>query len=189
MVRPAPPLSYVEQRSVDVCYYLLEGVAPRQLLRVLDERTVQLAHGRLTLAIIGSSHFLEIAAGNAALCELLACPTIAMAGLRCSYRLSGGTDWSHRYHAGGFTYGFDLWQERIGRRQFLAESRRLTEPGEHRLHYSFPKSRGADGAVTCLDWQIEGCVATVATYHTFPGELSVVRTRSVIDFTEAVARQ
>ncbi|HEX2923022.1 MAG TPA: DUF2617 family protein [Chloroflexota bacterium] len=182
-------MRYVEQCSTDLCYYLLEGAAPRWAVRVLREQTIQLANGRLTLAIVGSSHFLEMETGRVALSELLACPTDAMAKMECSHRLSETASCNRQYRTAGLAYDFRIWKDRLEERAFEAESRRLMKHTERRLSYSFPKSREAVSAVTCLDWQIDDCVATVATHHTFPGELAVVHTRSVIDFSEVVARQ
>jgi hypothetical protein len=199
-VDPLPPLevggfaqvervSYVEQCSADLSYYLLADTAPRSVLRVLREQMVRIEGGSLTLAIIGSSHFLEFEAGGTVMCELFACPTGGMAGLECVHRLSDGATWKSRRREKGLAYEFHTWCEPCSRQQFAAESLRLRDTAERRLHYSFPKSREAESAVTCLEWQTHDTVAMVSTYHTFPGELAIVHTRSVIDFTEAVARR
>lgn len=182
-------MRYVEQCSADLNYYLLEATAPRRAVRVLREQTVQLSGGRMTLAVIGSSHFLEIESRGSAMCELFTCPTNGLAGLQCDHKMSDGASWKHHSAGPGLGYDFEVWRKPCSRQQFEMETRRLLEPEEHRLQYGFPKAKEADGAVTCLEWRIDGSRATVSTYHTFPGELAIIHTRSVIDLAEAVAPQ
>ena len=182
-------VGYVEQHTADLCYYLLESAAPRSAVQVLTEQTVQLAGGRITLAIIGSSHFLEIDTRGTAICELFACPSGDLAGLQCGHKTSDGASWKYGSLGPGLAYDFEMWRERLGRHQFEIESLRLQESKERRLHYSFPKAKETGSAVTCLEWQIDGAKAIVSTYHTFPGELAIVHTRSAIDLAKAVASQ
>ena len=184
---PSSRIDYVEQRLADLVLYLLEAPAPRAAVRILSERRIGLQAGQLTLAVIGSSHFLEITSGNTILCELLACsrPQLVAAagsGEKIGQRLK-------RYHLarGSVAYSVDVWSRKLSAREFAGETALLLAEGSNRLLYSFPAGTGLGHAVTCLEWQVKGSRATVATYHSFPGELTIVHTRSVIDIADAGA--
>lgn len=187
--RQAPPgIDYVEQRSTELAYYLYESPAPRWAVRVLAERTLPLPRGQITLAVIGSSHFLEIRFGPSLLCELLACahPALDAVGGRLR-RVVGGDSWELRLRRRAMEYRIELRRDRLSPKQFEMATVRMSEEGHDRLHFCFPPHDGQVGAVTCLDWRVEASTATVDTYHTFPGELTIVQTRSVIDLAEAGA--
>lgn len=179
---------YVDQRSTDLTFYFFDSAAPRGVVRVLAERTIDLPGGRISLAIIGSSHFLEIETGGRLLCEMLACPRPGLDRLPGHAETIGARDGSHWVEEREtLSYRFDLWRHRCSPTEFQEEVALLALPGPGRLRYAFPSSDEAGSAVTCLEWQLEGRSATLATYHTFPGELTIVHTRSVIDFACAEA--
>lgn len=177
---PRPGVEYVRLHPADLAYYLLEGPAPRDAVQVLRERRVALEGGQLTLAILGSSHFLEVRVGNRWLCELLACrrPDLDPARLRRTHR--GSRDWAHRLQLGALEYDFELWRRDCAPAEFEAECSRLSTPSPRRLGYTFPGEEGSAGGITCLEWSVEGGRATVTTYHTFPGEAALVQSRTTI---------
>lgn len=158
-------------------------------MRVLSERNVHLPGGRVTLAIIGSSHFLEVEAAGTLLCELLACPRPGLEALPCRAETTGAGNWSHQWDRKKLSYRFDLWRRRYSNEQYEAECARLRVPKPRRLQYSFPRSDEAGSALTCVDWRVKGRQAAVATHHSFPDELTIVHTRSVIDLAETGSAQ
>lgn len=182
-------MHYVEQRAGELNFYLFESAAPRGLVRVLAEHTLSLPGGRITLAIIGGSHFLEVEAAGTLLCELLVCPRPGLDTLPCRIETISAGRWSHRWERGNLSYRFDLRHRRYSSDVFDAVCARLGTPQPCRLQYRFPGGDEAGSAVTCIDWQLEGRKATVTTYHTFPGELTIVHTRSMIDLADAGAAQ
>ncbi len=180
-------MPYVEQRSTELALYLFDAPAPRGAVRVLAERQLELPGGRITLAIIGSSHFLEIETGGDRLCELLACPRPGLDNLAEWAETIGGDGWSHRLRRGTISYSFDLWKRRYPQGSFEETCAGLSLPGPQRLRFAFPGGDGAGSALTCLEWRLEGKQTAISTHHTFPGELAIVHTRSVIDFADAGA--
>ncbi len=181
------PVAYVEQRSADLTYHLFESQAPRGAVCVLAERELALAGGRIALAIIGSSHFLEVRAGDTVLCELLACPRPGLEAAPTKVQLGDRRALAHRLRRDGLTYRFDLWRQRCSGPELEGESARLSSPGPNRLQFVFPAGESPRGAITCLEWQVEGRQVSIATQHTYPGESSIVHTRSVIDIAETGA--
>ena len=178
---------YVEQRSADLVFHLFDSAAPRGAVRLLAERSLDLPDARINLAIIGSSHFMEIETGKGVLSELLACPRPGLDRLPGHTETIGMEDRSHWLKRDQFSYRFDLWRRRLSAGEFREEADALAAPGPLRLQYLFPNLDEAGSAVTCLEWQVEGPRAVIVTHHTFPGELTIVHTRSVIDFAEAGA--
>ncbi len=184
----APLIAYVQQRSTDLTFYLFDSPAPRHAVRVLVERTLDLPGGRIRLAIIGSSHFLEIESREGCLSEMLACPRPGMGDMPGHAETLGAVDRSHWLEEReALTYRFDLRRERFSPSEFRRRVVDLRLPGPSRLVYDFPSLDEAGSAVTCIEWQVEGRTATFATYHTFPDESTIVQTHSVIDFAEVGA--
>ncbi len=177
-------LVYAKQQSADLTYYLFEGSVPRNSVRVLAERTLDLPDGTIRLAIIGSSHFLEIETRDVTVCEMLACPRPGLETITGYVETMRTGKGSHRVRLGNLGYQFNLSSSRRSSDRFLADTTELGLPKPNRLRFSFPAGDEAGSGLTCLEWQTDGNRATVATYHTFPSELAIVRTRSVIDFAE-----
>ncbi|MCL4369446.1 MAG: DUF2617 family protein [Chloroflexi bacterium] len=173
-------LGYVEQPSTDLVYYLFESQAPREAVRVLAERSLSLPRATLTLAIIGSSHFLEIRAGDLSLCEMLACPRPGLGPASLSLQVGNRERWSHSDRRANLGYSCEIWRQKRTAEEFATLSADLPSPAPNQLHFSFP-ARSGPGAITHLEWVMEGSTVTVGTLHTFPGELTVVRSRSVIE--------
>jgi len=157
-------------------------------VRTLAERMLELSGGRLALAIIGSSHFLEIRGARTTLCELLSCSNPELREqLAQSEALGKGERWSCRVRREDVSYRFECRRRRYAARDYELEAARLLVDRADRLRYSFPQKEPARSALTCLEWRVDGRRATVATHHTFPEELVIVHTRSVVNFAEAGA--
>ena len=180
-------IDYVEQLSTELTFYLFQSASPRGAVRVLAEHSLRLPGGGITLAIIGSSHFLEIETADEALSELLACPRPGLDALPGYAETMEADSWSHQEERKALSYRFDLRRRHYRLREFEEKSSRLATPAPERLSYVFPGSDGSGSALTCLEWRIAGRRAAIATYHTFPDELTIVQTRSVIDFAETGA--
>jgi hypothetical protein len=174
-------IGYVQQHSDDIVYYLFEGPAPRDAVRVLGERTITFPGGAVVLAVIGSSHFLQLSAGSVVMTEMLAseCPSLE----RLSLLARSGTvaDWRHEVTRDGVAYRFELHRQGCSLAELRRETVRLASPALNRLAYRFPSDRGEEGALTCLEWHAEDSRLTVETYHTYPCEPAMVLTRSVVD--------
>lgn len=174
------PFGYVEQCSTEMSYCVLDAPAPRSRVRVMRERVVAVGGMRLTLAVIGSSHFLELSGDSGFLCELLACRPVDLSGLPSVMERRGVDEWRHSLSRDSVDYRFRIWRETLSPEEFQEETEGLSQEKGTRLVCPFP-----GGAVTCLDWLVEGSRALVKTHHTFPNELSIVRSRSLIDVAEA----
>lgn len=154
---------------------------------MLEERELLLPGGSMVLAVIGSSHFLEMRAGDAVLCELLACPRPDLQDAPIRIRLAGRMALAHRLQVNGLGYRFDLSRRDWSEPEFETESIRLSSPAPGRMQFVFPAREDTVGAITCLEWQASGGQVSVATWHTFPAESSIVHTRTVIDIAETGA--
>jgi len=170
-------------------YYLLDSAPPRHAVRVLVEKEIRLPGLSLVLAIIGSSHFLEIRSGETILSELLTCPNPAItAALGSGSAIGKLESWRRGLRRDGLRYQFECWHRVHTDGQFALETARLSAPAANRLLYVFPPEDGGSGAVTCLEWQQRGNQAIVATYHTFPDELAIIHSRSLVDTVETGAQ-
>ena len=182
-VREAKVLGYVRQTPGDMVYWLFEGSAPRNLVKVISECRVPVPGGEAVLAIIGSSHFLEIGIGGAVLTEMLASVRPGLDGLLTARGLRNGRGGTQLVRD-GLDYRFRLEEIHYNPVDFARETERLVREDPHRLCCRFPAGNGEASAVTCLDWQIGPQVLNLDTYHTFPGESTIVRSRTVVGFSE-----
>jgi len=181
-------LSYVEQRSTDLLFYLMEGPLPRGSVQVMAETTLRLEGGSIRLGIIGSSHFLEIETSDGTtVTELLSCPRPSLEPLAGRARALEAAKAPLGFSRGRLSYRFSSHIESLDPERFRREAAALEEPAQRRLRYLFPGADGARGAVTCIEWEVQGHRAVVSTHHTFPGESRIVHTRSVIQLATAGA--
>lgn len=155
-------------------------------MQVLAERRVQIPAGELVLAIIGSSHFIEIRGLGVTLCELLTCPNSKLSsvigeGKSCAAR------YSRQLEREKLSYSFNCQRHDLTRQQFDTETAEISELRGGRLVYIFPGKQGPNSALTSLEWQVEMHRAGITTYHTFPDELAIVQSSTVIGFAEAGA--
>jgi hypothetical protein len=169
---------------MDLAYYLLDRAVPRESVRVLVERKLILPGGEVVLAIIGSSHFLQVTAGGRTVTELLTSrrPQLSESPLVTGEEMAG--PWRHASRQGAGTYRFEVNRRDCTPRELELETARLTSARPSRLSYTFPAGEDEGAAVTCLDWSIEGNRITVETYHTFPGEPAMVLSRSMAALPE-----
>lgn len=183
--RPGEPVSvsFVQQTSDEIGYWLFDGAAPRDAVKILSECRLALPGGEVTLAIIGSSHFLEISSGDTLLTEMLTSARPGLDHLPMARPLRTGHE-GVRLIRGGLDYRFRVEHLRYRTESFDKESRRLTQDAAYRLSYSFPAGPHETGAVTCLDWRVDGPRFALETYHTFPGESAIVRSRTEVGFPE-----
>ncbi len=186
-ITTSPTLTYVEQRPEDLTYYLFEAPAPRDVVRVLREQSLALPWGSIALAIIGSSHYLEIRSTGATLCEMLACPHPGLEAVARRAEWNGEGLYDYQTSVNRLSYRFRLSRQSLAARQFEAEGLRLSIDHPHRLSYCFPGGRSGGNALTCVDWEMERSRVVISTHHTFPDELVIVHTRTMIDLAEAGA--
>ena len=181
---PLTAARYVHQRPEELVYRLLAGMAPRAVVRVLSERTIALPWGEATLAIIGSSHFLELTAGDSAFTEMLSSSGPDSEALPLLARIEGPRGRHFRRVDGRITYRFEMRRKDLDAAEFRAETERLTHEDPDRISFRFPAEGDEPGGVTCLEWRVDAGTLRVETHHTFPGELAVVRSRTAIGFPE-----
>lgn len=184
IVEPSTALQYVEQDASQVNFFLLDTAAPRHLIRVLAERRLCLGAGEITLAVIGSSHFMEIRVDGQALTEMLACPTPDLARVLPG-RVIGERDSLCRHAMKwNISYRSWVWREALEPFDFEKATVRLSEKQADRLSYTFPTREVGVAAITCLDWRLDGRSLAVRTYHTFPDQFTIVHSRSVVGLPE-----
>src|SRR5512142_1052254 len=116
-----PSLAYAHQTPDDLDYRLLACHAPRELVRVLVERRLRLAGGEVALAIIGSSHFMEIRARSTVVTEMLASSRPELSGLPQAEHVqtSGGCS---AIVAEGLSYHFEMESRRYSPEAFVRQS-------------------------------------------------------------------
>ena len=151
---------------------------------MLAERKLLLPGGEVTLAVIGSSHFLEVVAGDVVISEMLVSRRPRLEGLPEGVRVGTVGEWRRELRLNGVTYRFELHSSRCSPEDLDRDTARLVLSAANRLSYVFPSRAGETGAITCIEWQVDGSRITVETYHTFPGEPAIVRSRSVVDLPE-----
>lgn len=176
----------MEQRSADLSFYLLGTGIPGGSVRVLREHRIAFAGGQVTLAIIGGSHFLEARLPGQTFSEVLACPRTDL-GTPTRPEVGALASWSCRSDPPGLAYRFECWRDQFSLAGFHAEQVRLTVDQPGRMSWLFPRDGAGTGAITCVEWLVGEREVTVATHHTFPGELVIVRSRSVISVPEMEA--
>ena len=145
---------------------------------------MRVAGGEATMAVIGSSHFFEVVAGGVVIAEMLVSSGPGLRGLPEPVRVGAGGEWRYEHRRGHVGYHFELYSSTCSSEVLRETTARLATPGPNRLSYVFPEGEGAPGAITCLEWQLDVSRITVETYHTFPGEPAIVRSRSVVDISE-----
>lgn len=173
-------LVFVEQRVDELRYLLYAGRVDSELWQVLDRRSVRLPHAELELSLIGASHVLRLRSAGAELTEVLACaapPTghVPLAAER------GPDPWTARVTCGRVA----LWT--LGRRlrfadatELLAAQRGILAEGPQ-LFWAFPRGALDPAPMTAIRyWLSEGGGATVETHHSYPRDLSLVITRTVV---------
>lgn len=176
-------LEYVRQAPGDLVYWLFEGAAPRAFVKVVLERRLAVPAGEVALAIIGSSHFLEIRTGGSVVTEMLASARPGLDGLLTARGVKSSRS-GVRLVRDHLSYHCSLEEVRYGKADFERDTLRLSTESPQRIFFPFPAGDEGLGAVTCLDWSLEGRAFELNTYHTFPGESTIVRSRTVIGFPE-----
>ncbi len=151
---------------------------------MLAERKLVLPGGEVTLAVIGSSHFLEVAAGDVVISEMLVSRRPRLDGLPDGVRIGAAGEWKRELRLNGVTYRFELHVSRYSSQELDRDTAQLALSAPTRLSYLFPRRADETGAITCIEWQLDGNRITVETYHTFPEEPAMVRSRSVVDLPE-----
>ncbi len=126
---------------------------------------------------------MEIRARGVVVTEMLASsrPELLRLPLAEHVRTDGGRS---AMAADGLSYRFQMESCRYSPEAFAGESERLTREVPDRICYRFPSLDGKPGAVTCLDWRVDAGELTLETYHTFPDQWTVVRSRSGVGFPE-----
>ncbi len=138
----------------------------------------------MTLAVIGSSHFLEAVAGDVVISEMLVSRRPPLEGLPEGVRAGAAGEWRRELRRDGMVYHFELHYSRCSPEELDRDSARLALPAPNRLSYVFPSRASETGAITCIEWELDGSRITVETYHSFPEEPAIVRSRSVVDLPE-----
>ena len=162
---------------------LYDGRVDRSALAVFAQGSAVGNAIQIDAAVIGSSHWMELRAGDLVLTEMLACqPAPAGRPLEVWRPGEAGID---RIVRSAVRYAFDA--RVLSRADASAELVRLSNgiggaharPAEVGLAFEFPAPDGGECGAETLVWAaVTGSGATVRTAHTYPSEGLVVVSRT-----------
>ena len=175
MAAPRPVQDIPALHSVATLrYFLLEGRARLEPLRVLESRRVPWGRRVVTFCALGTSHAVLVEREGAALTELLTCASANLQA-RVVQQRTASSDWSMSCTIDGLRCDCRLSRFDLdGQEQLRGEFR----PAD-RLVFGYGVEGGAEEPMTHIGWRIEDGRLSVETLHTYPHEGRGVRSESV----------
>ena len=155
-------------------YFLIEGRARLEPLRVFDSRRAAWAGRQVTFYALGTSHAVLVELEDSALTELLTCASGDI-GARVIEQRAAGSDWSISGTIDSLRYDCRLSRFALDGNALL----RGAFAPEDRLVCSYRVEGGAEEPVTHIGWRTDEHTLTVETLHTYPHEGRGVRSKSV----------
>jgi hypothetical protein len=190
-------VAYVRQNLANLRFGLYNRTLDPGWFRIFRQRSMERAGYQAEFWVIGTSHVMNVwltaaeRSPGTALAEVL---TAAGGSLPAEGRIALIEEWRHRgslqqvtgrlrYSAqlDSLTYPEEAFRERV--------SCLLPESGPHRLTYHFPREEGLIAAPTTLIdvLRADEDALEIQTFHTYPEELTIVVTHSVVEVTPTQA--
>lgn len=155
-------------------YFLIEGRARLEPLRVFDSRRAAWAGHAVTFYALGTSHAVLVELEDIALTELLTCASGDI-DARVIEQRAAGSDWSVSGRVDRLRYDCRLSRFALDGTNFL---RGAFAPGD-RLVFSYRVEGSPEEPVTHIGWRTDARTLAVETLHTYPHEGRGVRSESV----------
>jgi hypothetical protein len=155
-------------------YFLLDGRARLEPLRVFDSRRVPWQGHVVTFFALGTSHAVLIEREHWALTELLTCATADLEAHVFEQR-AAGSEWSISRTIEGLRYDCQLSPFDLNGTERL----RGAFSSADQLACKYETDDGAEVPMTHLGWRADDATLSVETLHTYPHERRGVRTESV----------
>ena len=154
-------------------YFLLEGHACLEPLRVFDSRRVEWLGRTVTFYALGTSHAVLVELGDSALTELLTCAVGDLEALVLEQRAAGSDCLISR------TIDTLRYDCRLSPFE-LAGGERLVGAfsSADQLAFKYKVDDGADEPMTHMGWRTDDATLSVETLHTYPHEGRGVRSES-----------
>ena len=161
-------------------YFLLEGHARLEPLRILDSRQVEWRGRVVTFCALGTSHAVLVELGDTALTELLTCAAGDLQARVLEHRAASSdcvisqTIDTLRYDCRLSPFELDGGDRLRGR---FSSADQLT--------FTYGVDHGAEEPMTLIGWRTDDAVLSVETLHTYPREGRGVRSESVFQILPA----
>ena len=173
LTRPVPEIA--PRHSVATLrYFLLEGRARLEPLRVFESRQVTWGRRAVTFCALGTSHAVLVEREGAALTELLTCASGDLEA-RVVRQRAASTDWSMACTIDGLRYDCRLSRVDLDGRDRLRGGFRSAD----RLVFGYGTEGDAEEAMTHIGWRTDDRTLSVETLHTYPHEGRGIRSESV----------
>ena len=160
-------------------YFLLEGRARLEPLRVFDSRSVSWQGHLVTFCVLGTSHAVVVERGEAALTELLTCAP-GHRGATVLEQRAASANWSATHKIDHLRYDCRLSRFALGGDNPL---RGTFAPGD-RLAFTYKMEHGSE-PMTRIGWRADDETLSVETVHTYPHDGVGIRSES--EFRVAVS--
>lgn len=179
-----PPL--VRPRIADVVYRLYDRPLHPELFDVLAGRTVERDGYTLAVRLTRTGHLLGWTDGRVHLTELTATAEMELpeSGLRLGHKLDGGRRGRFDF-AGGIRYQVGSQVEVLPHEQFVHMHEELADEGARKglvFHCKTGNRLGLSPLGVVIVQTLPSGLSANA-FHTFPDELAVIKTQSLIEWT------
>ncbi len=154
-------------------YFLLEGRARLEPLRVFDSRRVPWGDRVVTFCVLGTSHAVLVELGDTAFTELLTCAAGDLEAQVLEQRAARSA-WSIVRAIDDLRYGCRLSPFALGGSDRLEGAFSSTT----QLTFRYGVDHGAEEPMTHIGWRADEATLSVETLHTYPREGRGVRTAS-----------
>ena len=178
---PVPATSVVHSAAT-LSYFLLDGRARLEPLRVFDSRRVTWRGRLVTFYALGTSHAVVVELGEMALTELLTCHAGTHAATVLEQR-AASSNWSVSRTIERLRYDCRLSPFALDQRERLRGEFSTTD----QLTFTYGVDGGGAEPVTHIGWREADTGLSVETLHTYPHEGLGVRTASTFRVVTAVS--
>ena len=166
-------MTAVIQSAATLRYFLLEGRARLEPLRVFDSRRVEWQGGVVTFCVLGTSHAVLVELRDTALTELLTCaardleaPVLDQRAVRSASAIARTIDQLH-YDCRLSPFELDGDDRLCG--AFATADQ---------LAFTYDVDLGSEEPMTHIGWRADDATLVVETLHTYPHEGRGIRSES-----------
>ncbi len=163
-------------------YFLLDGHARLEPLRVFGSRRVRWGDRVVTLYVLGTSHAVLVEQGDLALTELLTCATGDLDARVLEHR-NASSEWSVVRTIDTLQYDCRLSLFPLERTDRLRGA--FSRADQLAFHYG--SKYGTEAPLTRIGWRVDNATLLVETVHTYPQDGCGVRSESRFEVLAAEA--
>lgn len=152
--------------------FYFSKVLPIEQLNIIQHKTVITDCGELTVAIIGSSHFLKF---EHSFFEILTCQNLKIEKKDLIFVMPEISEFSYKHFNPKYDYAIDLELHKYDNEKFQSEEKRIAEK-DALLTHAFEK----ESAYTIIEKPIiENNTMSIVTWHTYPEYNIIFRTQNL----------